>query len=79
MLLLEGQQAMALAMLYPKPMKHGRGIKSVLSTEFSQPYLSLARTVLTADSTLANEAYLLSIVHRRDRQRPVLRFQMRVP
>jgi len=44
----KGQRAMAVATIYPKPEKGGRGKKSVKITEsmFDASYLSHARTVL---------------------------------
>jgi hypothetical protein len=44
----KGQQAMALAMIYPEADKRGRGNKgkAELNSDFSQKRLSQARTVL---------------------------------
>jgi hypothetical protein len=63
----KGQQAMAVAKIYPEPAQRGRGNKSVLNTDFNASYVSHARTVLQfapdlADSVLSgakalNEAY----------------------
>lgn len=50
----KGQQAMAVAMVYPEPEKGGRGKNSFVSKGFiSDSRLSLARTVLTFASDLA--------------------------
>jgi hypothetical protein len=49
----KGQQAMALAMVYPEPEKGGRGKNSNLKLGFSSQRLSLARTVLRYSVPLA--------------------------
>jgi hypothetical protein len=59
----KGQQAMAVAMIYPEPEKGGRGKNAVLNTEFSTASLSHARTVLKfapdlADSVLSGAVAL---------------------
>jgi ParB-like chromosome segregation protein Spo0J len=54
--LTKGQQAMAMAMIYPAPEKGGRGKKKTMdetSTLFSPKRLQLARTVLAYSSDLA--------------------------
>jgi ParB-like nuclease domain len=54
--LTKGQQAMALAMIYPMPEKGGRGKKKTMdetSTLFSPKRLQLARTVLAHSADLA--------------------------
>jgi ParB-like chromosome segregation protein Spo0J len=54
--LTKGQQAMAVAMIYPVPEKGGRGKKKTMdetSTLFSPKRLQLARTVLAHSSDLA--------------------------
>ncbi len=51
--LTKGQQAMALAMVYPDPEKGGRGENSLLSKGFSLARLSQARTVLRYSRKLA--------------------------
>ncbi len=50
----KGQRAMAVAMIYPKPEKGGRGKKSFVAKEFSQGGLSKARTVLQYAPDLAD-------------------------
>ncbi len=52
----KGQQAMAVAMIYPEAEKGGRGKKSVKITEFKfdASYLSHARTVLRHEPDLAS-------------------------
>jgi hypothetical protein len=55
--LTKGQQAMAVAMIYPAPGKGGRGKKKTMdetSTLFSPKRLQLARTVLAYSSDLAH-------------------------
>lgn len=55
--LTKGQQAMALAMIYPEPDKRGRGNKgkSEVSSDFSQKRLAQARSVLRYSRPLAQE------------------------
>lgn len=52
-----GQRAMAVAMMYPKPEKGGRGKNSSVTEEFSvrSGALSMARTVLADSRALAEE------------------------
>jgi ParB-like chromosome segregation protein Spo0J len=51
--LTKGQQAMALAMIYPEPAKGGRGKKALGTEGFSQARLSQARSVLRHSRSLA--------------------------
>ena len=51
--LTKGQQAMALAMIYPDPEKGGRGKNSKLKLPFSLMRLSQARSVLRSSRSLA--------------------------
>jgi ParB-like chromosome segregation protein Spo0J len=58
--LTKGQQAMALAMIYPVPEKGGRGKKKTMdetSTLFSPKRLQLARTVLAHSPDLAQAVF----------------------
>lgn len=59
----KGQQAMAVAKLYPEPAKGGREKNSFLKKEFSTESLSKARTVLRYLPQMA-EAVMRSYSHR---------------
>ena len=55
----KGQQAMALAMIYPEPSKGGRGKKNHLETKgFSAARLSQARSVLRHSRALAEDVMM---------------------
>jgi hypothetical protein len=53
--LTKGQRAMAVAKIYPKPEKGGRGKNSSVAKEFSGERLSLARAVLRHAPDLAEQ------------------------
>jgi hypothetical protein len=50
----KGQQAMAVAKIYPEPEKGGRGKKGSVSEEFSGTRVSYARTVMRWAPELAD-------------------------
>jgi hypothetical protein len=53
--LTEGQQAMAIAMIYPEPKKTGRGKKSSVTEDIGSGRLSMARTILKFVPKLAKK------------------------